>query len=158
VLSIVLWGCTEDHFFSSYDSSCITPDGSTIGIIVRDASRLLLNAKTGEVHKREKRGSEKEGDVGNPGHLICSEENKVFAVYPKKIINLADGSERRCDGGRPIGFIGRDTLISYGGGRMSANSTGRREEGAPLRTPGWYRGKPLDLYIEKPGQNPEKKK
>jgi hypothetical protein len=158
LLVLVFWGCSNDNFFSSYNNSCITPDGKKIGIITEDTERIFLDAETGKILSRANSKSEKEGRIGNPGNLLCSEDNQVFAVYPEKIINLANGSDRLRSGGKPMGLIGKEELVSYGGGKMSPNSTGNREADAPLRETEYYKGEPLAVYLEKIGKRPEKNK
>ncbi len=159
ILVLILLGCTsDDSYFSSYDNSCVTPDGLKIGIIVRDPSRILLDAKTGKIIKREKSKEEGEGRIGSPGHILCSDNNEVLAIYPKAIVNLVNGSKIRRSGGKPIGKIGEDKLLSYSGGEMERYASGSKAPGAPIRPSDYYKGEPLELYLENLSQQNNKNK
>ncbi|MEZ5426293.1 MAG: hypothetical protein R2747_08515 [Pyrinomonadaceae bacterium] len=109
--------CCSGSSVDSLYPACVTPDKTKIAIGHWGGRTLILDARTGEVIKTAE-ATEGEGENKHSGAVVCSADNEIVAVFPKKARWLTRDRETPREGstGKLLGMTADDRLIGFSGG------------------------------------------
>ncbi len=139
----VVLGCCGKRSVISSQKDCLSADGSQIALTDMYGGVTLIDSKTGNI--LTKKESEKDGKDLDFGVALCTQNNEIFSVYSNLLVNLKDN--RRIEHkvkGRVFDLIDKETLLTFLGGELTTDSDGDYD-----------RARPLELYLEKLGQDTE---
>ena len=129
----------------SHKQNCVSADGSKLALTNSYHYITLMDAKTGEVLRTNKKERDYEREkLGGSGAAFCPGKGEIHVVHPKKIVNWENGEEiEHATDSTVIDRFGKDSLLTFRGGTMKTDS----DEGL-------FPSEPLEIFIEEFGADP----